>query len=120
MINVNSKEECAQVPLLNGPVTLTAYRDWAGSDPPAAVKAGYDKAQAVAATRKDLEVAVAAGKPADMDLLASYMAYVKLEQVKSYVSENSYAAPDHQCCSLSGVCIALVTSSREVCCLQAT
>lgn len=75
-----------QVPLLNGPATLTAYKVWAGSDPPAAVKVGFDKAQAVAAARKDLEVAVAAGKPADMDLLASYMAYVKLEQVRLHWS----------------------------------
>ena len=115
MINVNSKEDCAQVPLLNGPATLTAYRDWAGSDPPAAVKAGYNKAQAVAAARKDLELAVSAGKPADMDLLASYMAYVKLEQVKFHVFE----APEYQCSISSGICIAHLTSSREVCRLQA-
>ena len=70
-----------QVPLLSGPETLAAYKALAGSDPPAAVKAGYDKAQATAAVRKDLETAIAAGKPADMDLLASYMAYVTLEQV---------------------------------------
>lgn len=72
----------AQIPLLAGPATLAHYKEWARSEPPAAVKAGYDKAQAVATARKDVEVAVAAGKPADMDLLASYMAYVKLEQVR--------------------------------------
>ncbi|KAK9841647.1 hypothetical protein WJX74_009405 [Apatococcus lobatus] len=71
-----------QVPLLDGPSTLAYYKEWAHSDPPASVQAGYDKAQAVAAARKDLEIAVAAGKPADMDLLASYMAYVKLEQAQ--------------------------------------
>ena len=74
-------ERCVQVPLLAGPATLGAYRAFAAGDPPAAIMAGYHKAQAVVAARSDLEAAVAAGKPADMDLLASYTAYVKLEQV---------------------------------------
>ena len=72
------------MPLLAGPATLGAYKAFAAGDPPPAVMAGFHKAQAIAAARSDLEAAVAAGKPADMDLLASYTAYVKLEQVWSW------------------------------------
>ena len=86
-----------QVPLLTGPETLMAYKTRSGSEPPPTIKAGYDKAQAVAAARKDLETAVAAGKPADMDLLASYMAYVKLEQVRPTCLKITPGRPAQYC-----------------------
>ncbi|KAK9810066.1 hypothetical protein WJX72_004227 [[Myrmecia] bisecta] len=43
---------------------------------------GYDKAQRAVKLRAGHEAAVAAGKPADADLLAAYMAYIKLEQAQ--------------------------------------
>lgn len=41
---------------------------------------GHENAKAAAALRAASEAAVAAGKPADHDLLAAYSAYIKLEQ----------------------------------------
>lgn len=47
---------------------------------PAAVQQGYAKAQQAAELRQPYEESVAAGKPAGADLLAAYMAYVKVEE----------------------------------------
>ena len=44
---------------------------------PAHVQKGYEKAQAAVALRAANESAVAAGKDADSELLAAYMAYTK-------------------------------------------
>lgn len=54
-----------------------APADW---QPPAALRASHAKAQAAAELRQPYESSVAAGKPADQDLLAAYMAYVKVEE----------------------------------------
>jgi hypothetical protein len=50
-------------------------------DLPASVKQGYTKAQAAAKLRAASETAVNAARPADHDLLAAFMAYLKLEEV---------------------------------------
>jgi hypothetical protein len=47
---------------------------------PEALRAAYDKAQHAAELRQPYEASVAAGRPADADLLAAYMAYVKVEE----------------------------------------
>ncbi len=47
---------------------------------PAAVQQGYAKAQHAAELRQPYEESVAAGKPPGADLLAAYMAYVKVEE----------------------------------------
>ena len=44
------------------------------------LRAAYDKAQHSAELRQPYETSVAAGRPADADLLAAYMAYVKVEE----------------------------------------
>ena len=49
---------------------------------PEHVQRGYEKAQAAVALRKANEAAVAPGKDADSELLASYMAYTKLEEAQ--------------------------------------
>lgn len=76
-----------QVPLQDGPSTLQQYTTWEQSLPataqdlPASVKQGYTKAQAAAKLRAASETAVNAARPADHDLLAAFMAYLKLEEV---------------------------------------
>ena len=70
-----------QVPLQNGEQTLTD----AGlsiEDLPESVRQGYDKAQAMVQVRAAHEAAVASTKPADTELLAAYMAYIQLEEVR--------------------------------------
>ena len=47
---------------------------------PEALRAAYDKAQHAAELRQPYEASVAGGRPADADLLAAYMAYVKAEE----------------------------------------
>ena len=49
---------------------------------PAEVLKGYEKAQAAVALRAANEAAVAAGKDADSELLAAYMAYTKREEAQ--------------------------------------
>ena len=46
------------------------------------VQKGYSKAQSAVAVRRASEAAVAAGKAADSELLAAYMAYIKLEEAQ--------------------------------------
>lgn len=79
---------CQQVPLSTGTATLSAYEAWEAStspDSPAQlpghVKKGYDKAQEMLRKRQTSEKAIAADKPADVDLLAAFMAYIQLEEV---------------------------------------
>lgn len=50
---------------------------------PATVQAGYERAQAAVELRAPNEDAVDASKAADADLLAAYMAYIGLEQVRA-------------------------------------
>jgi len=81
----------AQVPLAGGDAALAALAAWearlpAGAAapelPPPVVRARA-KAAAAAAARRGHEAAVASGRPADADLLAAYMAYIRLEEVRA-------------------------------------
>ncbi|KAL4858071.1 Squamous cell carcinoma antigen recognized by T-cells 3 [Chlorella vulgaris] len=76
-----------QVPLADGADTLAAYTAWErdtrgeqGWQVPAVLQAGYAKAQHAAELRQPYEASVASGKPATADLLAAYMAYIKVEE----------------------------------------
>eukprot|EP00887_Chlorella_sp_A99_P001390 scaffold8.g1390.t1 len=77
-----------QVPLADGGETLAAYEAWErGRDPawpglPDSLAREHRKADKAASLRAPYEEAVAAGKPADAELLAAYMAYVKVEQAQ--------------------------------------
>ena len=78
------------MPLLSGPDTLAKYQQWhaqsslhdSPAELPAHMRKGYDKAQAMVRLRQASEAAVAGDKPVDTDLLAAYMAYIKLEEVR--------------------------------------
>lgn len=50
---------------------------------PEHVQAGYSKAQSAVAVRRASEAAVAPGREADSELLAAYMAYIKLEEAQA-------------------------------------
>ena len=77
------------VPLTEGPSTLQSYQDWEGSLPtapqpfqvPAHVQQGYQKAQQAVGMRKQHEAMTAVDKPADEELLAAFLAYIKFEEV---------------------------------------
>ena len=47
---------------------------------PAALRSGYDKAQHAAELRQPYETSVGGGRQADADMLAAYMAYIKVEE----------------------------------------
>lgn len=47
---------------------------------PAALRQGYERAAHAAELRQPYEDSVAAGKPAVPELLAAYMAYIKVEE----------------------------------------
>ena len=47
---------------------------------PEHIQKGYSKAQSAVAVRRASEAAVVAGKEANTELLAAYMAYIKLEE----------------------------------------
>lgn len=75
------------MPLRGNSEALEAYVTWevAQAEPqelPAHVQAGYERAQAAVELRAPNEDAVDASKAADADLLAAYMAYIGLEQVR--------------------------------------
>lgn len=57
------------------------------------VQKGHSKAQSVVAVRRASEAAVAAGKVADSELLAAYMAYVKLEEAQGEPARVQVPAP---------------------------
>lgn len=77
------------VPLAEGPTTMQAYKDWETSLPdakqpflvPAHLQQGFQKAQQAVSLRAQHEAMTAANKPADEDLLAAYLAYIKFEEV---------------------------------------
>jgi hypothetical protein len=79
----------AQVPLAGGDAALAALAAWearlpagaAAPELPPHVERARAKAAAAAAARRGHEAAVAPGRPADADLLAAYMAYIRLEEV---------------------------------------
>ena len=75
-----------QVPLLDHAKTAEELQRFLGSAEgvqalPEQVKKGRARAEAMAEARQAHEAAVAEGKPADTDLLAAYMAYIKVEEV---------------------------------------
>lgn len=79
------------VPMAEGPTALQAYEDWESSLPgaqqpfklPAHVQQGFLKAQQAVSLRAQHEAMTAAGKIADEELLAAFLAYVKFEEVGS-------------------------------------
>lgn len=105
--------QALQVPLLNGLETLHEYEQWQQQTAesarlPAHVRKGYDKAQDMVRLRQASEAAVADDKPVDTDLLAAYMAYIRVEEVS--------AASFVQCCSNCGqVCIAGMHAKVQTC-----
>lgn len=77
-----------QAPLAKGPETLAEYTSWHAEhlpdeshELPQHVRKGYEKAQEMVKLRHACEAAVTDEKPVDTDLLAAYMAYIKLEEV---------------------------------------
>ena len=88
-----------QVPLAAGPETLVEYKAWQAehmateesndaaplqSELPVHVRKGYDKAQELVKMRRACEAAVAGDKAVDTELLAAFMAYIKLEEVRAH------------------------------------
>ena len=81
-----------QVPLMEHKTTLEAYRAWEASlseglqrELPATVMQGYQRAAAAVELRLASETALGPGHAADADLLAAYLAYVKLEQAGAWL-----------------------------------
>ena len=77
------------MPLADGDAALAALRAWEGglsgglaADMPEHVERARARAAAAAAARRAHEAAVAPERPADTDLLAAHMAYIKLEEVR--------------------------------------
>lgn len=75
-----------QVPLIGNENSLEALENWEAelSKPqelPPHVRKQAEKAQAAAQQRQAHEHAVAPGREANEELLAAYMAYIRLEQV---------------------------------------
>ncbi|KAL4424967.1 hypothetical protein ABPG77_002852 [Micractinium sp. CCAP 211/92] len=76
-----------QVPLAGAADTLAAYESWERSRPggeawqlPAALRQGHERAVHAADLRQPYEASVAAGEQAGPELLAAYMAYIKVEE----------------------------------------
>lgn len=78
-----------QVPLADAAQTMQAYKTWEASLPgakqpaqvPSHVEQGFTKAQQAVSLRREHEAMVAPIKPADENLLAAFLAYVKYEEV---------------------------------------
>lgn len=75
-----------QVPLYGNSEVHAAHKEWEGcqqngQELPAHVEKAYQKAQEAVELRRAHEEAVAPGKEANADLMAAYMAYIKLEEV---------------------------------------
>lgn len=77
------------VPLADAAPTLQAYREWEASlqgdahpvQVPDHVEQGFKKAQQAVSLRSEHEAMVAPDKPADENLLAAFLAYIKYEEV---------------------------------------
>ena len=77
------------VPLADAAQTLQGYRDWeaklaGAAQPPQIpdhVEQGFQKAQQDVSLRSQHEAMVAPDKPADENLLAAFLAYIKYEEV---------------------------------------
>lgn len=81
-----------QVPLLDHAKTVEEFQHFLGSTEalqtlPEQVKKGQARAKGMAEARRVHEEAVSEGKPADTDLLAAYMAYIKIEEVSWLLDE---------------------------------
>lgn len=77
-----------QVPLMGNSEVFVEYQHWEDAQKdsqglPAHVQKGYEKAQAAVKLRQAHEDAVALDREANADLLAAYMAYINLEQVRT-------------------------------------
>ena len=78
------------VPLAAAAHTLQSYREWEAKLPGAAqpadipdhVQQGFKKAQQAVNLRCEHEAMVAPDKPADENLLAAFLAYIKYEEVR--------------------------------------
>lgn len=78
------------VPLADAAPTLQAYREWEASlqgdahpvQVPDHVEQGFKKAQQAVSLRSEHEAMVAPDKPADENLLAAFLAYIKYEESK--------------------------------------
>ena len=93
---------------------------------PEQVHKGYEKAQAAVALRKANEAAVAPGKEADSELLAAYMAYIKLEEAQGDPARVQVPLPSHvslsctqnACTQFSIIgtllCTSIISQSRHV------
>eukprot|EP00798_Chlamydomonas_sp_ICE-L_P021550 gene21550-28543_t len=74
-----------QVPLEDGEATLAAYVQWESKhakDVPPHIMKAHTKAQEAAQLRMSYETAVSADKAPDANVLAAFLAYVKLEQAQ--------------------------------------
>ena len=78
------------VPHADADQTMQSYLQWEASLPgaqqhkvPQHVEQGFQKAQQAVSIRSEHEAMVAAGKPADENLLAAFLAYIKYEEVCS-------------------------------------
>lgn len=77
------------VPLADAAHTLQGYRHWeaqlaGAAQPPQIpnhVEQGFKKAQQAVSLRSEHEAMVAPNKPADENLLAAFLAYIKYEEV---------------------------------------
>jgi hypothetical protein len=78
-----------QVPLAEAAQTMQSYLKWEASLPdaqqpiqaPSHVQQGFQKAQQAVSLRREHEAMVAPDKPADENLLAAFLAYIKYEEV---------------------------------------
>ena len=73
-----------QVPLLDNASIWKELQQISGAvaEIPEPVRKGQARAQSMAQARTASEQSVAPDRPADTDLLAAYMAYVKIEEVR--------------------------------------
>ncbi|KAA6422191.1 MAG: hypothetical protein FRX49_07942 [Trebouxia sp. A1-2] len=79
-----------QVPLAEAAQTMQSYLKWEASLPhaqqaiqaPSHVQQGFQKAQQAVSLRHEHEAMVAPDKPADENLLAAFLAYIKYEEAK--------------------------------------
>lgn len=83
-----------QVPLAEAAQTMQSYLKWEASLPhaqqaiqaPSHVQQGFQKAQQAVSLRHEHEAMVAPDKPADENLLAAFLAYIKYEEVGCFAS----------------------------------
>lgn len=84
-----------QVPLADNVETLEELQEFCEKNDTSAmlpdqVKKGQAKAENMARARRSYEESVALTRPADTELLANFMAYIKLEEVCQLGSRNAW------------------------------